>query len=145
MSKPLKVIYAGIFLNKESTAYLTGYVNGLVGHLYDNLLCHHLTLRFKPDEQFLRQIEKVMGATVEMTICSIGDNTRIQAVGIEKEGMVMFSSNDIPHITVSHKDGTKPVESNELTFRPTRSEHPLIGHIAVMTNRGIRYDLKEIL
>ena len=68
----------------------------------------HMTVAFRPSESMLSSFE--VGKKVTLHVVGYAEDSRGQAVVVAG----FPSSNEIPHITISVADGTKPVYSNKL-------------------------------
>ena len=80
--------------------------------LYEKQPHSHVTLQFAVERSILQDRE---GETFPVTATAIVNNDRIQAIKVElPEGVRDLCNNANPHITLSHKEGVPPFESNTM-------------------------------
>ncbi|MSU55266.1 MAG: hypothetical protein EXS46_01870 [Candidatus Taylorbacteria bacterium] len=97
-------IYSGVFLNEESrNKILQTFIPK-----FENIYADHLTIHFKPSEEQIKTLK--LGDTVNLNVIGIAEDDRAQALIMQTD----LSSNANPHITLSTRNDTKPVYSNEL-------------------------------
>lgn len=82
----------------------------LVPTLYPKIFADHVTLFY--NIELSDEYTSLLKAQVEISLKTNSYNDRIQAVTIDIGDLP--SQNTFPHITVSAKDGIKPVESNTM-------------------------------
>lgn len=153
MGKKLKVIYAALFLTEGSEIGLKNWAYLYFGHAVGKVLCHHLTLSFRPSEEKLREMSPFLGNSITMNITHAAADERGQAVQIAGAGewarlAVSNCDNKHPHITVACAKGTSPVYSNELLEGPkekVKIPMQLIGTVGLFCSDGkVRYSLDEL-
>lgn len=106
-----------VALTSESKALLTSF------SVFDVVKCDHITVQFgiKDDSELMQTV--ALGSSVSINVNSIGRNDRIQAAQCDApEISALFPEGKIVHITISHIEGAKPVESNTMLINPDISE-----------------------
>lgn len=108
-----KMIYCGIFLDEICT-----FKNKL-----DNAVKNqHITIKYKPDEDMQKIIEKHLGEDVSFVTTGYGndDNNEGYTVALKDaspEIMELFDKIPVPHITTGLANGAKAVDTGKLYFR----------------------------
>ena len=125
----IKRLYSAIELTESSQALLTPLcIPGWKPY------CHHMTIQFgnntTPEiENFLQLNE---GKSVKLTAIALGKSEFCNAVLVKTD---VPSLNVKKHITVSVKEGGKPVMSNNITDWTPIPEIELIGTIKIYEKR----------
>ena len=102
---PIKThTYLGVFLDARSRAALSH----MFPYKFHKAKADHMTITLKPTPEELAMV----GARVKLKVIGYAENDRIQAVLVDPIGLV--SRNKHPHVTLSHRDDAKPMESNQL-------------------------------
>lgn len=107
--------------------------------LHTNIFAEHMTVVFKPSDDQDNKLKSLLGSNTVLTVVGEAYDDRGQAVAVECEDKVS-SMNNVPHITISCANGTKPVYSNALLQVGTNyhdvAPFALTGTIARFTKRG---------
>lgn len=91
--------------------------------LYERQPHSHVTLQFAVERSLLQDKE---GETFPVSATAIVHNDRIQAIKVElPEEVKELCTNANPHITLSHKDGVPPFESNAMLTDPESIVTPI--------------------
>lgn len=99
-------IYSAVFLTQDSTQELLDWVVSKGYDLLPEVKGHHMTIEFKPSN-----IENLpIGNEVKLFVTGFAADEKCQAVSVSG----VYSSNDRPHITVSHTSDVSPKYSNDL-------------------------------
>lgn len=107
------VIYTAVFLTESSKQTLRRWWTNELGlDLLDQEYMHHMTIEFRPDSQDAFALD--LGSQTTLEVMGYAADDKGQAVAVRSE---VFSTNDVPHITVSTASGTSPVYSNDLLAR----------------------------
>ena len=94
---------------------------------YKNEFADHVTLAFKPDKQYVRDILPFMGKEIHMHMFWVLQDEKCQ-VGLMGEGDGLFSKNFYkgkpmyPHLTLSTTEGTPPSYASKVILN-TWDEH----------------------
>ncbi len=118
-----KIVFNSIVLTPESAAKLKSLYPGK----HNKYFGHHVTLNYGIDEFYPLTGEKIV-----LTATGIVSDDRGEALLVETD-QINFESGRIPHITISTRDDTDPVYSNELAEQasPEAIKHfDLTGHVA---------------
>lgn len=85
-----------------------------VGIVHENPARHfHVTLQF--GAEFTPQVEDLLGKEVQAVAVADCSNERVQALRVSlPEEVAGLCANEHPHMTISHAEGVKPVESNTM-------------------------------
>lgn len=75
---------------------------------FEKVVCHHITHQFGVSET------APLPPKASLKVVGYAVNDRIECLVVEVNGSISRPSGGIYHITLSHKEGTKPVESNDL-------------------------------
>jgi hypothetical protein len=97
-----------LVLNNHSRMKLLSHIGGDIPSDWD-VIAHHMTICFnsKAPSNLIGQLGKLK--TVKVTHIGKGDGV----IAVAVEGL--YSSNEIPHITIATSPNTKPEESNNIT------------------------------
>lgn len=138
-----KALYTGIFLEEGSKAALLSAMSSEVD-LHENLVTHHLTLKFKPTPEEVKDLP--IGSRVSFLAVGHASDDQAQAVACAlPDGLTC--ANEHPHVTVALAEGAKAVYSNTLLaggFQSFHSPVVLIGRVGFATGSGeIRYTLER--
>jgi hypothetical protein len=89
---------------------------------YDVVKCDHITVQFgiKDDSDLMKTL--TMGTSISILVESVASNDRIQAARCNVPSVNCFPEGKIVHITISHIEGAKPVESNSMLVDPVSEE-----------------------
>ena len=101
-----KPIYSAVFLTPQSTQELLNWVQTLGYELLPEIKAHHMTIEFKPTDVSNLPV----GDEVKLIVTGIRTDDKCQAVTV----VGVYSTNEHPHITVSHTSDVSPKYSNEL-------------------------------
>lgn len=140
MSKPL---YTAVVLDLGSHLKL---LDWFPEELLKKVIAHHMTIRFKPDQDHLDDLayKKLLGTTQALWIIGYACSETIQTVAVlpGSDHCLWFGpeiiANPVPHITVSTDGKTSPKFSNDLLGnRFTKVNGPILtGTVtAVMPNQ----------
>lgn len=84
---------------------------------YPVIQSHHVTIAYKPLESQAKQFEKLVNKKVRIQAQGLYGNDRIRAFVVASE--VKRVDPGPTHITISHVQDAKPVESNNMISRET--------------------------
>jgi putative lipoic acid-binding regulatory protein len=138
-----KVLYTGVFLTQDSANALQFWWTKNIGKILPDVLCHHLTLQFKPSEKDL--LKNPIGEMCQLHVVGHAQSNLVQAVVIARQKLEI--QNDIPHVTVAidKSNGGKPNDSNRLLA--TGFEHCngliLFGRVGIALPNKISYKLEQ--
>lgn len=132
-----KVLYSCILLVRFRSELLR-----IFEPKHPKVYAHHITLCFKPDQQYQNDFMNYLvtvNPTTTFNITGYVEDDYCQAVTVnihEEEVVKRFSMNEFPHITISTAEGTTPVYSNELIKK---------GNIKKMENNMIGIGLLKLV
>lgn len=101
-------LYSGIFFRDVDQELLKHWWETNVGPLYDNVYCHHMTIKFKPT---LSEVDRLPFGLMPVKVVGCAQDDFCQTFVVETKAK---SDNKFKHITVATKNGTKPYYSNVL-------------------------------
>lgn len=107
--------YFSVVLSEKSQKLLAKHA------IYPIVVAEHVTIAFRPDEHISRELQRKLGEKIQISCKEIMNNDVIQAVPVAMTGIKRYDSG-IAHITVSHTDKAKPVDSNRMLLQPTNVE-----------------------
>jgi len=105
-----KFVYVGLFFDQSTRAKLLE----AVPPAHQNVVADHVTVFYKPDEQFMRTVD--VGTVVKLHCVEIVQDARGQAIRVElqENPSGVEIRNKVPHITISTASGVSSSYSNEL-------------------------------
>lgn len=105
-----KILYTAVVLDDKSHKLLVDTFKDKIPFTDPKILAHHMTIVF--GEGLPSFVDGAVGDTVTLTATQLGLSTKAMAVRVKG----FYSKNKIPHITiaVNHKEGGKPVMSNDI-------------------------------
>lgn len=105
-----KFVYVGLFFDPSTRAKLLA----AVPPAHQNVVADHVTVFYKPDEQFMRTVD--VGNVVMLRCVEIVQDARGQAIRVEllENSSGIEIRNKVPHITISTASGVSSSYSNEL-------------------------------
>lgn len=109
------VSYLGLFVDDQTKVDLIRFCknNGIPVH--GNIVCHHITLKFKPPQYVVENAEGMLGKKFEARITGYGTNENVTALRVSLSEIQ--SDNVTPHITVSLSENGEAKMSNDLHYK----------------------------
>jgi hypothetical protein len=98
--------YIAIVLDEKSVRFL----KEAVPPMHPKLFYHHMTIAYMPDESIYEKYKNDIGKEIELTITGVCSDDKGQAAIVETN----FSEKEVPHVTLSCEENTKPVYSDTL-------------------------------
>ena len=109
MAGKKKVLYTAVFPKDESIkSEIKDWWTNTVGGLLDMERIHHITICFKPSMEEVLATD--FGSDVKFKIVGWAEDKKVQAIVVSG----IDSNKEVPHMTISTKDGVPPSESNKL-------------------------------
>lgn len=115
-----KVIYTGVFLDKDSRTILEQEFKTMIPEGWE-WIAHHMTITLGGIKD-----KSELGKQVALRVTSFGKNDKVMAIGVSGYP----SKNEKPHVTlaVNRAEGGKPVMSNHITdWEPYTMDKILTG------------------
>ena len=137
-------VYAAAILTSRGAAALRLWWERDISPLESKVFSHHMTIKFRPsDEELYELMERLggVGETVQLRVIGYVEDIELGVQAVVVEGV--YSTNDIPHITVA-TDGAKPFLSNKALSRGWERVvgGPVIeARLGYFDGRTDRYDL----
>ena len=103
--------YIAVVLDEKSVASLKEEISPL----HKKLFYHHMTMAYMPDELTYKKYEDSIGKQIELSVTGVCFDDKGQAAIIETN----LSEKEVPHITLSCEENTKPVYSDILLKNKT--------------------------
>jgi len=101
-------VYAAAFLESPSSALLCATYPPIHVHEY----CDHMTIAFLPTPDQLLQLQSSIGITFVLKVVGYGQDDRGQAVVVQSS--IVNLGQEVTHVTVSTRNDTSPVYSNDM-------------------------------
>lgn len=98
--------YIAVILDEESVNSL----KDAIPPIHKKLFYHHMTIAYIPDELVYKKYEHNIGKQVELHITGFCFDDKGQAAIVETN----LSEKEVPHVTLSCEENTKPVYSDTL-------------------------------
>lgn len=98
--------YIAIVLDEKSANSL----KEAIPPIHQKLFYHHMTIAYMPDELIYKKYENSLGKQIELSITGFCFDERGQTAIVETN----LSEKEVPHITLSCEENTKPVYSDTL-------------------------------
>ncbi len=117
----------GVFVSAVLTAKSRSMLLAHVPAIHPNVLAHHVTMAFDPDEATLARYRRLEGQRIRVPVTAVAVDDKAQAVLVGAD-----SENVHPHITISVADGVKPRYSNELLAKADLQHIPIFTLEAVV-------------
>jgi len=89
--------------------------------IFPIVVSHHVTIAYKPNEYDAKNLERKLNDTFEISTKELMHNDNIQAVSVEIKNLKRVDPG-IAHVTISHTDKAKPVDSNVMMNNPSNSK-----------------------
>ncbi|GMF49363.1 unnamed protein product [Phytophthora fragariaefolia] len=122
--------YLGLFLDDDAQQKLLGEIP----LIHPNKLADHVTLYYRPNKQYARDME--LGASFTIRGVEVVYDERGQTLRVELDDqLLLLVRNKIPHITMSMIDGVSASYSNEL-LESTTATRTIINPPIAMTVRA---------
>lgn len=83
--------------------------------IHENIICHHVTLKFKPSKDVVEKIEHLLGKEFEVKITGYGSSSDVTALRVSLDGIQ--SDNTVPHVTISLGPKGEAKMSNDLHYK----------------------------
>lgn len=126
-----KVVYVGIFLDEAARAKLLT----LAPAIHQNVTADHITVFYRPDDQFMRGVE--VGQVLTVRCKEVVQDSCGQAVRIELDGSSTLQiRNKVPHITISTANGVSSSYSNEVLESKTAERVPIEPELELLVTLG---------
>lgn len=137
-----KLLMIQVVLTPESRSRLLNAFPPMHGKTF----AHHITVAFKPSMEQAQSLAASCGEPIDFTVVAEVSDEKGQAALVSG----IDSNNDMPHVTISCADGTKPVYSNELlTNTPShdfvKSNLSLQGVLTFVTKSQKAYQLPVVV
>lgn len=110
------VSYIGLFIDDTTRRGILHFcrVNNIPVH-DDNIVCHHITLKFKPEKDVVENAANLLGKDFGARITGYGTNENVTALRVSLVGIQ--SDNTTPHVTISLGPEGQAKQSNDLQFK----------------------------
>lgn len=105
--------YYAVVLSDDSKNKVSQYAN------YKIIQSHHITIAYNPTVSVSEQLNTMLGKRISIKTKALCENNDIQAFTVDMKNLKR-ADNGIAHITVSHTEKVKPVESNNMLKNPDR-------------------------
>lgn len=89
--------------------------------IFPIVVSHHVTIAYKPNEYDAKNLERKLNDTFEISTKELMHNDNIQAISVEIKNLKRVDPG-IAHVTISHTDKAKPVDSNVMMNNPNNSK-----------------------
>ena len=83
--------------------------------IHQKLFYHHMTIAYMPDELVYKKYEDSIGKQVELSVTGFCFDDKCQVAIVETN----LSEKEVPHVTLSCEENTKPVYSDTLLRNKT--------------------------
>ena len=128
------IIYSALVLDEKSSDKLKEFIESFVNFSYDNIYCHHVTIKFGKHDL----IPENLGKEFKIIPGYLYADEKCSCISLVK---VPFHVENIPHITLACKEGVKPVYSNSLLKNSMPIKDvcfigELTGKIGTFTKKG---------
>jgi hypothetical protein len=114
-SKKGSISYIGLFIDETTRKGIIEFCKNNEIPLHNNIVCHHITLKFKPTKEICENAESLLGSTHGAIITGYGSDENVTALRVSL--LNIQSDNRIPHITVSLGENGQAKMSNDLQFK----------------------------
>jgi len=138
-------VYAGAFLTSRGATALRLWWERYVSPPERNSYAHHMTIKFKPKDKELYELMERLGGVGEIVHLRVVGYSEDAGLGVQAVVVSgVYSTNDIPHITVA-TDGAKPFLSNKLLKSGyTEVRGPVLeARLGYFDGREDRFDLPQ--
>ena len=108
------IAYIGLFIDEVTRKGIIEFCKKNSIPLHDNIVAHHITLKFKPSKDVVENAESLLGSTHGAVITGYGTSEDVTALRVSL--LNIQSDNVVPHITISLGENGQAKMSNDLTF-----------------------------
>ena len=114
-SRPGSISYIGLFVNDTTKEGIIDFCKNNAIPLHSNIICHHVTLKFKPPQYVVENIQDLLGKNFQVEVTGYGSNKNVTALRVSL--LNIQSDNVVPHITISLGPEGEAKMSNDLHYK----------------------------